>query len=465
MTAMVNAAAGADAHGGRFGFVWPRVREAHLEDPSDLFTDDFLVEHELTDDDLADGTAIWFAELVPLSDAELRTRLTAQPEAFVEVGEVFSIVRWMHEEPAAARLRYRSCFDRFGWNETARAIIDASDDWLRGGPRGAVHVRAGDIIDGDWNLFLAHAKYSPTPLVHEAIRQQSDRGNVLVVSDNPAYLDWLVDRFPSVVTAREIVPGYEHMPDVHRAFADLVLLSRCATVVAPPSSAFSGFASLVGGTQIVRSNELCEQEDLRDLMARGVVSAIREAKSSPMWSKLAPRDIAWHLDVFGDELAPKDRWKLAKTAVDLDPTFVGGLNRFARAGVERRRWAEAARAADRAIALSQVAAHRDDPLFESLVTRLLVACLDAIGHRRQVDTALADEIFAHADELTPHMTKKPLVLQLLRALVAASSVRGRRTALDDPGGPSTLANHIAARHYDPLTPDVERLARQVGVAV
>ena len=113
---------------------------------------------------------------------------------------------------------------------------------VQGREMAAVHVRAGDIVEGDWRQVLQHEKYVPTPFIEHAIGVLSREQTVLILSDNAMYLDWLRTRLPSVVTADRIIPGYDGLSEIHRALADILLLSHCRTIVGPPTSSFSGLA-------------------------------------------------------------------------------------------------------------------------------------------------------------------------------------------------------------------------------
>ena len=246
LNAIVNARSLAALLGVEFRFVWPRGDDPAINDPSELFSKSFLSEFEIQSTELDGRTPIPDWELVAMDGPSAGTALgRAGGASFVEVSEIFAISRLADETDGGARDRFTRCFHEIGWSAEVLELLAACSQLDGAGTLSAVHVRAGDIVTGDWRHLIAHEKYTPTPYVEYAIEQLSDGDHkqVLVLSDNDDYLGWLRRRFTTVKTAPEIVPGYASLTEAQRALADILVLSHCAAIIGPPSSSFSRLAA------------------------------------------------------------------------------------------------------------------------------------------------------------------------------------------------------------------------------
>ncbi len=507
LNAIVNASALAEAFGGEFRFVWPVGADAAINHPTELFSEAYLSEFEIPSTELEGRTPIPDWEIVAMEELDARAELERTgASGFIEVSEIFAISRLAGETSATARARFSRCFHEIGWSAKVLDLI-AVCSRLAGIDRlSAVHVRAGDIVTGDWRHLIAHEKYTPTPYIEDAIERLADGGRnpVLVLSDNDRYLGSLKQRFTTVMTASEIVPGYAALTEAQRALADILVLSRCETIVGPPSSSFSRLAANLGCGHVARADELLAAGTELETLRRGIATRRQEAFADRFWGGLAARDICWCLDVFGDELPIAEQCQLAAEAVDHEPDFAGALARLARTTILAGDWQTSLDAAAKALRVAESVTRHRDPLLEALSTEIAVKCLAAgqgrlpprritdaqqmrwcwrfapvaAARRRRLKAAAADVkgTFLRAERVTPYQMDVGAIAAGLRRLIAAveqlseeDGLALARTAraleppqVEDPGMRAAravrLQQHRASGSLDPVARDLERIA-------
>ena len=503
LSAIVNAAAVAELLGLEFGFVWPRGLDLAINQPQDIFERSYLEAVEIGAEWLDGRPVIPDYELLGLSESQARQRLLEDPRSIVGVDLPFDIGRAAWEDAPVARARFARCWSALGWNEDVRDLMRTCAQAAHGRPLAAVHVRAGDIVDGDWRQVIVHEKYLPTPFIEAAIEALSRDQTVLVLSDNHRYLSWLQTRFPSVVTAAELVLGYAQLSEVHRALTDILLLTHCRTIVGPPSSAFSRLGANLGPGAIVRADELAPAGQERHLLLAGIAEHSSEIEA-PYRRRLLARDICWCLDVFGDELSEADKLRLARDAVQQDGDFSGAAARLARSAAVAGDLAAARSAAARALSLAESVERYADALFEALATDVVVSCFTLLrstarpgarwmprpirSRRELAERARADQCLGQIEgSFDRLLTLEPFwcvpqragahlraMIDFVRWFVAQPApVRGRlgvALARDTDAlgtGPtrvSSLEDHRAAAIYDPLTRDLDRIASRLAAA-
>lgn len=512
--AIVNARSLAEAFQLEFRFVWPRGADVAINCPSELFSEAYLDEFEILDAELEERTPIPYYEIKALRELDARRMLSlAGAASFVEVTECYDVFRLPTETGAAARARFIRCFEALGWNANVRQLIAACSQLEIVSSLPAVHVRAGDIVSGEWRHLMAHEKYTPTPYVGHVIERLSDGGRkqVLVMSDNDRYLRSLKKRFATVAIAAELVPGYASLPEVQRALADILVLSRCEIIIGPPSSAFSRLGANLGCGQVTRADYMLPKGDEFDVLRRGIAKHRLEAATDPGLTNLLTRDICWCLDVFSDTLPPREQFALAKEAVEIEPEFGGALARLARVAILAGDVRTGLDAASRALSIAESVDRHPDPLLEALATEVGVKCLAAgqgrmsplafvdakqmrwswrftriaDDRRRRMKLAVAEVngIFLRCAELTPFQMNPETILGNLRRLISTlerlsdeDGIALARTARalgrphpDDldmcARRPSGLEQHRALGTLDPVTRDLERMAVLLDAAV
>ncbi len=495
LNAMVNAAAIAEAHHLPFRFIWPRGGDDATGDPTLLFDQEYLAEFELQPADL-DGLTRLGVEV--LADGAFRdiASVDGPPDtgSFIDVTDPFDIVD-AGDTRGASQQRFRHCFDRLGWTEEVRQLMQQVGQRCSGAGLSAIHIRAGDIVTGGWRHMMQHDKYSPTPFVVEALeRLTADGAPVVIVSDNDDYVAWLRDRFPSTLTSADLVAGYRDLAEAHRTLADVLVMSQCHPLVGGPRSAFSLLAAHLGGGRVVRPDSLLTAGQEETVLLDGIEKVRRDSDRTPFLRGLMARDICWYLDVFGDTLPIEVQLTHARRAAALDD-FGGAfasLSRVESLAGDTRGTRTAAR---RATQIAQSLTVHADPLVEALAGEITAQVLGAltrlhrtirtgspgdlaVWRRRLVEDSLT-EMRHHVGRcrtLTPYQLQHHEILDLLRQLMTAMEwlsgaddavlVRvgagvgdGRHDHVDlSSFRPSGLEQHRGEYTYDPVIRHVERVA-------
>jgi len=490
LCAIINARSIAELLDLEFRFVWPRGPEPAMSDPRQIFSQSFLDTFEIEPAELENRPVVRHHELISLSRADARRALGA--DAFVEVNEVFGVISGPSEGIAAARTRYRRCYREIGWSDDVRRLADLCSSLPGDQPIAGIHVRAGDIVTGGWRHVVAHEKYSPTPFIEYAIDQLAHDGDkpVLVLSDNGQYLAWLKDRFPTVLAAADVVPGYAQLPEVQQALADIFVLSACEPIIGPPSSSFSRLAANLGPGELRPADTVAPAGQECAVLCAGIAAHRQDAATARFWRGLVARDICWCLDVFADTLALDEQHQLAGWAVELDPDFLGAHTRFARIASLAGDWRPARIAVARAIEIAASAERYDDPLMEALITDVVCRCLAAVRGRRprhacgdvhqtldrclelhpvwlaRDETAAREEIFGSLRFMLTVAERLSEGTRAVRKRAARSLAEARYDDLDLARlRPDGLQQHRSAAMYDPLVRDLERMALHLYDAV
>lgn len=375
--AILNAWSVAHALHLEFRFVWPRNAFRELHEPRELFSEMFLDRFEITESTCGSRVVLTDPTALSLPDARQFCH-AASTNSIVEINECFHVVAFSNESAEAAHARFRNGLHEIGWSRASCALIESILYKKYPLEYSAIHVRAGDIVTGDWRQFVPVEKYVPMAYVEFAIEFLSgtDRSPVILVSDNEEYVRYLKTRFDVIRLPSDIVAGYAELTELQRAFADILVLSRARRTVGPRASSFSQLAAHLGGLKILSVDDLMAEDDARRCLRDGIARAGNNAKRLEFIRPLLARDICWFLDVFSDNLAVGDQIALARQATRLEPDFCGSLNRsaaaLARAG--HRRASE--KASWRAQRAATIADRHADPLVESLSTSISAKALE-----------------------------------------------------------------------------------------
>jgi hypothetical protein len=376
--ALTNTMATAENLGIEFRFIWPRGANPALHDLSQLFSPEFIAAFEIGEEPMVGREIFPQHELVASSRQEASRRLSsfAMPPG-VEVDDPFGIVRLADEDPSEAHARFLRAFESIGWSKEAWSLVHAAATWTDGNEMSAVHVRAGDIVNGDWRQIMYFGKYMPVPYVSHAIAHGSGEGTrlTLVMSDNTDLLAWLCTVHPTVVTVADLVPEYGQLPEFLRALADILIMSRCRTIAGPSASAFSSLAGHLGGSGVTSVEQLVPIDQRFEILRAGILDIRRASDASPFLRSFAARDIVWLLDVFGDRLSLDEQLAHAREAERLDPEFMSARTRVGLLAALLGRWSAARDAVAVADALGRATDRHQDALFEARASGIAVECL------------------------------------------------------------------------------------------
>jgi hypothetical protein len=380
--AILNGLSMARALGLEFRFVWPRNFFTALQEPREIFDGAFLARFEIAES-ACDRTALPPPTTLSLAEARTLCR-AAEPNSMIDVRECFGVLAFADESAAAAAARFRAGWKEIAWSGAVRAVIESIS--RAADPRGysAIHIRAGDIVGGDWRQFVPVEKFMPTAYVEFAVETLTgrDAGQVVLVSDNDRYVRYLKARFDLVRSPSDLIDSYARLSEAQRALTDVLVLSRARRVVGPPTSAFSQLAAHLSGLDVLSIADLVTEDAARRRLRDGIAHTARAAVRRNVLRPLLARDICWFLDVFPGHLAVREYLEMAREAVRLEPDFCGALNRLAIAAALVGDRHAAAVASSRALEAAGLAKHHADPLFESLAMSISTRMVVAFGARR-----------------------------------------------------------------------------------
>lgn len=378
--AILNAWSVAHALGLDFRLVWPMGESEELNEPRELFDERFLAQFECRDTDL-DGR---FVRRLPthLSLQEARDFVqNIGRNVIFDISDCFEIITFLGEDRNSAHKRFRNSLKEIGWSVDASALLNDILDSRFSSNYAAMHVRAGDIVTGDWRQFVSVDKYLPSPYVELLIKRLSVDGVVEVVlfSDNLKYLTCLKNQFPEIRTSDELVPKYYNLTEIQRALADILVLSRSNFIVGPKSSAFSCLAANIGNLKVRGISEFMSESEASEFLKY----AIRNFKSRDIlpvvYHSLIARDICWFLDMFPDALCLEERIDFAAKALRFEPDYCGALNHLAIGKAMAGKPIESLNASSNSFRIAETVICHCDPLLESLASSISSAVLTVGG--------------------------------------------------------------------------------------
>lgn len=245
----------ARAYGVPFSIFWAisEVTSPELREPGDLFSQDFIERHFTTRET---GTAL-------LRHAKDISTLPADftRDDFIrdlQSGHVFlanaattqTLLPWEVPQDLAVLPQLMS---EIGLNPAVRRAIAQIDARLRGFDFKSYHLRRGDIIDdatpASHNLWPD--KYIPRVIYEWHMKRELERsdGPLIIFSDTPRETAAFSGLSPRVSSFDDLVGSVDPKP-LQRDFLELYTMSRSCAIFAPPGSAFSGTAALLGNLHV-----------------------------------------------------------------------------------------------------------------------------------------------------------------------------------------------------------------------
>lgn len=272
-------------------YLWlsqPHGPYPELVDPRHFLTDDFVAAHIEIVAKAPDRAGLQNVRAVaPGMNVQGFARALAEGRRY-ECDSMSELVRFIDEDAATVAAEMRAvAADLALTPRLQKALAKARRVIARagGGAPVAIHVRRGDILDGDpWSYSSWASKYVPDEFFRGFIAGHD--GPVIAFSDTPEAVTHLRQGDPRVLPAAELLDT-EALSAAERDLLELLLMAGCAEVGAPSHSAFSRAASVIGGCRI-----LALPPDLPDAVRRAGFDAVLERVIARPDSFLAPGDLA-----------------------------------------------------------------------------------------------------------------------------------------------------------------------------
>jgi hypothetical protein len=494
---LCNAAALADLYKWRFGLVWPHSKDDAINDLCQLFAPSFLAAHQLDEHDLDGRTAI-ICNDVATATRDRETLLATHPDRqpFLDVANPFEILTAQVEDDSTARARFRRAFAMVRWAEPLQPVLEFCGTWAQGERWTGVHVRAGDTVIGPWRNGMWHEKYLPASCLGAALVEcQREDAPVLLCSDHPQYAAWLQTRYGHVRSADDVLPRLDRLTPTQRAFAEILLLSRCDRIVGPPRSAFSTLAAMLGCGTVTRCDDLCPEGTNQIAVEASIAEMEAAGALHPYLRPFVARDACWWADVYADVVDAPEMLRLLRRATRADSEFAAAWARRARTAARLGRAGEARSSSRQAQVLADADQRHDDPSVDALAARVVTETCGTLGpvgflvpatvarRLRLAGAAAADcrtqrpdvmRLHKISDDLDALVTTAGEIVELpfARRLFATWRLRAslRRPLADHalgsrhPAG-ARRAMHRSESSFDPVPEDVAVIRRLFSAAL
>lgn len=248
LISLVNTMRMADSFGLPFVVHW---RDSDgLEDPTELFSRDFVRDHFIDKHEfqrLRDRATPLLAVLPSQTRATLLAHL--DDDRHIVVDPVFDVQFFPFERPDEVRASFLRQVEALPLNPLLAGRLSRMRAQVKNGRRSiAYHIRRGDLTADRRAMNRAWPnKFVPDEFFEAHMRANLDQdARVFLFSDNASVLDRYSREFPDLVTFEQLA-GNEGLTPVQRDALELFTMAMVDQIIAPPSSAFSSTAKTIGG--------------------------------------------------------------------------------------------------------------------------------------------------------------------------------------------------------------------------
>lgn len=251
-------------YGARLRIYWRPEDTDGLDRPEDLFSQAFIDEHFVTRQEsreIMDGA----------TDVHAMSRKVVRDEFVEAIGNGKNFLAQTATQQTVLPWESREVLTdlpvllgQIGLSPYVQKMLDLIDKRLEGLSFSSYHFRRGDIIDD--NLRASHSlwptKYIPRIIYERHIERKlaEDDGLLVVFSDTKPEADAFVALSPRVKSFSDLV-GDQELAPLQRDFLELYTMSRSEQIFAPPNSAFSGIAAVIGNKKVTDITRNLSRED------------------------------------------------------------------------------------------------------------------------------------------------------------------------------------------------------------
>ena len=245
-----------DKFGASVKYLWPDSFESHdmAVDNADhpIFADDFQKKYitQISDSQKPDfGDATDLDQIRGNIGSEVFKERIATGETFI-CKEGLQPLLFSNEVGAKHISEFRKSMERMEFSEVINDMLNKALSQLkeRGETPTALHFRRGDVLDvAPWCHKNWVSKYCPDEFYEEIMKQP--KVSALLFSDVPEAAKRLAGDRDNAVTLNDLLDT-PHLSEMQRDLVELLLMAKCATIVAPSLSAFSASASLISGSEV-----------------------------------------------------------------------------------------------------------------------------------------------------------------------------------------------------------------------
>lgn len=325
LCSMLNTMRVASVTGKDFKIAWQNSANFEFLDAKDIFSSEFMAKNFY--DGWIDPISTpedWRVSTVTAAEFEIQS--AGLDQIFLTQG--FGPLAFTDEDQSKASFDVAEAIKQVGWHAH---VAPAIQKLLVGdfSEYKALHLRRGDLLQAPYNHVHFAGKYVSRAIYLQKMRDDSVSNpaqKFIVFSDDPQMIHWFRQRLGNVYAPGEIV-DFSGMSSIQRDLVELILMSRCASVIAPTSSAYSQTAITIG---------LCHAEDIsaiyppdvqRRLIAEIVIAFLLSREDN---QDLAHEAIAYALalEMQGEITAGLDVLEAAKRRVAPNAVLLGIMSRF-----------------------------------------------------------------------------------------------------------------------------------------
>jgi len=320
---ILNAVALAQECGGTFEFAWPdnpNTASGEVLGPAkDIFSQSFLDRHhregwlELFDFSRGEGPKRdqFRSHLLNRQQIReiIRTKATNQA---CQIAPIYIDIREELKPTSAASL-YRDAFQSLEFADDINGAIQAAHDEFLPENTTAIHLRAGDIMEGGYRFSGYYTKWVlPFPLAQHLIKMEQDMGrDVVIFGQDPAVIQHLCAA-TGAISAADLVAKYG-FGSTQEWFYETCLMARCRRIISGGESSFSQLASWVGISKNINGYQLFDGKSALSLTLMGTTESApipNLQKAFSFWSVV---------EIYGSDITPSDCVECLRKAVTYDP--------------------------------------------------------------------------------------------------------------------------------------------------
>jgi hypothetical protein len=442
LSAMINAVAVATMIGANFRFVWPRGKFLELDDPTELFSSDFVNCYEMTSKQFESFNHINASQYSTIQELK-QAALQAKGKLAIVVKELQLPIFFDDQTVHEAQSRFRSASQFFQWSRVIDDVV-LKIKALEPDFRDAFHLRAGDFIQGirygdkigeDWTSFLPVEKYLPMDVFSILAQKITATGNkIIIFSDNAEAVKRIQQEHVDIYKVTDIFPEFDKLSEAQQALFEIFLMSRMERIFAPPSSAFSRLSAALGQATLITTENCLQKHEYSGIIQNFLMEPKAHQREI---DRLLSRDACWFLDVFYDELDPNQIAQIIKVSENADPYFCHSKNWLSiSCTLARDQVAFEKTSADAMALATKASSIHHDPLVETIsieaASQLFLSIFDrstngnsSVGWTRYRDSVT--EALETLSKLRPHQISIPEIIMNLcfqRTLILSAERRG-----------------------------------------
>ena len=300
----------ADLLGAKFAFTWSdKSDRAHHATPSaaETFREEYLAQYVVKP-----RQAGIVENTEPVNEIEDLQRMAEGAKGW-RLRETKSF-KWL---PGVTRFappgRYRKHFNSIGFRRYIKDAINAAREAELAADAVALHLRAGDIVYGEYRFELRFArKVVALPIALALVERWTAQGRTVVLFNQDPDVAPLFRAFSNVVVAEDLAKRFEK--PIARALFEIVLMSRCAEIYAG-SSGFANLAARIGDVTLTEPRRMLKPQEQIGILETDLSDPDRMARYPDMQAAFA----AWHGAILLEPSSPERALPLYRLAAEKDP--------------------------------------------------------------------------------------------------------------------------------------------------